>query len=148
MPLVSSALALSAFPVIETRNCEVMRHSMLNHFGATKFDVAQDTRGFYAKSYNVRSGPISLGFCAYADRALAEFPEADFVRLQIPLTGHARTIVGREQSDIDITHYCVTSADRASRLEFGSDFQQLFLRVERKALQEKLAALLGFSPKG
>jgi AraC-like DNA-binding protein len=68
--------------------------------------------------------------------------------MQIPLAGHARTIVGGEQSNLDIAHYYVTSADRASRLEFGSDFQQLFLRVERKALQDKLTALLGFRPKG
>lgn len=148
MPLQSSTLALSAFPVIETRNFEVMRHSMLNHFGATKFDISPSAAGFYAKSDSVRSGPISLGYCAYAGRASVEFPETDFVRMQIPLAGHARTIVGGEQSDLDIAHYYVTSADRASRLEFGSDFQQLFLRVEREALQDKLTALLGFRPKG
>ena len=42
MPLRSSALALSAFPVTETRDFKVMRHSMLNHYGATKFEVPQN----------------------------------------------------------------------------------------------------------
>lgn len=148
MPLQGSAMALSAFPVIETRDSEVMRHTMLDHFGATNFDVARDARSFYAKSDNVRFGPVSLGFCAYADQACAEFPETDFVRIQIPLAGHGRTIAGGKQSDIDVAHYCVTSADRASRLEFGSNFQQLFVRFERQSLQDKLAALLGFRPKG
>lgn len=148
MPPQNSVMSLGEFPVNETRDFEAMRHTLLNDFGASKFEILHKASGFHAKSYHLQSGPVSIGFCAYALPTSVEFPETDYVRMQIPLSGQARTIVGGQQSDLDTTHYCVTPADRPSRLVFGANFQQLFVRIERKALQDKLTALLGFRPRG
>jgi hypothetical protein len=87
----TTAIALTQFPIVDTNDVEVMRETMLTRYGATKFE-AYKSSPFLGRSATAHLGSASLVFCGYGAPALAEFPEADFVRLQFAFSGSARTM--------------------------------------------------------
>jgi hypothetical protein len=72
----TTAIELSQFPIVDTRDAEVMRETMLIRYGATKFE-AFESAPFFGRSATAHLGSASLVFCAYGAPALAEFPEAE-----------------------------------------------------------------------
>jgi hypothetical protein len=64
MPNESSVAALRRFPVADTHDPEIMRNTLLTHYGATSFEM-QDRPNFFGRSYHARLGAASLGLCAY-----------------------------------------------------------------------------------
>jgi AraC-like DNA-binding protein len=143
----TTAIALSQFPIVDTHDAEVMREIMLTRYGATRFE-ASETSPFLGRSAVAQLGSASLVMCAYGAPALAEFPEADFVRLQFAISGSARTTIAGRAVDVSADQSCVTPADRPCSLEFGSGYQQILIRIEQAALERKLSALLGAKPPG
>ena len=86
--------------------------------------------------------------CGYGAPSLAEFPEADFVRLQFAFSGTARTTIAGQSVEVSADQSCVTPADRPCKIEFGPGYQQILIRIEQGAMERKLAALLGAKPRG
>jgi AraC-like DNA-binding protein len=143
----TTAIALSRFPIVDTHDAEVMRETMLTRYGATRFE-ASDTSPFLGRSGVAKLGSTSLVMCAYGAPALAGFPEADFVRMQLAVSGSARTTVAGRVVEVTADQSCVTPPDRPCTLEFGAGYQQILIRIEQAALERKLAALLGAKPRG
>ena len=85
-------------------------------------------------------------FCAYGAPALVEFPEADFVRLQFAFSGSARTTIAGQQVVVSADQACVTPTDRPCKIEFGAGYKQILIRLDQRAMERKLAALLGAKP--
>lgn len=125
-----------------------MRHEMLARFGASGFAASTKGPAFEARSNGVNLDYLTLAFCAYHSEASAEFPEADFARLQINLKGRAATTVNGETVDVTARQGCISSPGRVANLTFGAGYEQLVLRIERDAMKRKLAALTGTLPKG
>jgi AraC-like DNA-binding protein len=143
----TTAIALSQFPIVDTHDAEVMREIMLIRYGAAKFE-AQKSSPFFGRSAAAPLGSVSLALCAYGAPALAEFPEAAFVRLQLAFSGSARTTMAGRTVAVDAHQACVTPADRAIRIEFGADYRQILIRIEQDAIERKLTTLLGAKPRG
>ena len=143
----TTAKALSQFPIVDTHDASVMRQIMLTRYGADRFE-ASETSPFLGRSAVAHLGSASLVMCAYGALALAEFPEADFVRLQLAVSGAARTSIAGRPVDVSAHQSCVTPAGRPCTIEFGAGYQQILIRIEQSALQRKLAAMLGGKPSG
>jgi AraC-like DNA-binding protein len=143
----ATAIALSQFPIVDTHDAEVMREIMLTRYGARRFETSESSP-FLGRSAVAQLGSASLIMCAYGAPAVAEFPEADFVRLQFAASGSSRTTIAGRAVDVSASQSCVTPAGRPSTLEFGSRYQQILIRIEQAALERKLAALLGGKPRG
>jgi AraC-like DNA-binding protein/uncharacterized membrane protein len=141
----TTATALNQFPIVDTHDAEVMRETMLTRYGATRFE-ASESLPFLGQSATAHLGSASLVFCAYGAPALVEFPEADFVRLQFAFSGSARTTIAGQQVEVSADQACVTPTDRPCRIEFGAGYKQILIRVDRRAMERKLAALLGAKP--
>jgi AraC-like DNA-binding protein len=122
-----------------------MRQTLLTHYGATKFEM-RDTAAFLGQTYHAKLEAASLGLCAYGAAASVEFPESSFVRLQIAIAGCATTTVGGRETETSAVQGCITPADRINRIDFSAGFKQLFLRIEKSAIERKLSALLGARP--
>jgi AraC-like DNA-binding protein len=146
MPYAASVKPLVRVPLFHTRDSEAMRHELFSTYGATKFEPAS-SRGFEGKANYLLLNDISLGFCGYGSRAEVEFPEADFVRLQLAIKGSARTSFDGRQTAITAGQLCLTPANYPMRLDFGVDYQQLILRIKSDVLEQKLALLLGARPR-
>jgi AraC-like DNA-binding protein len=132
---------------VDTHDAEVMREIMLTRFGAKRFESSGSSH-FFGRSAVAALGSASLTMCAYGPPSLAEFPEAEFVRLQFAFSGAARTTIGGQPVEVSASQSCVTPADRRCRIEFGAGYRQILLRVEQGAMERKVAALLGANPRG
>jgi AraC-like DNA-binding protein len=142
----TTAIALSQFPIVDTHDAEIMREIMLTQYGATKFEACKPP--FLGRSALAHLGSVSLGWCAYGAPAMAEFPGGDFVRMQFAFSGSARTTIADQTFEVDAHQACVTPADRANKIEFGADYQQIIIRIQQGSMERKLAALLGGKPRG
>ncbi|MBR1219378.1 AraC family transcriptional regulator [Bradyrhizobium sp. U87765 SZCCT0131] len=138
---------LHRFPTVRTSDPDEFRHALVSIYGARSLTVHDPTR-LRTRGNFVRLGSVAIGFSACTAPAEVRFDGADFARVQIGLTGHARTTSGGRTVDIDARQYCITSPDRPATLEYGEDFEHLVLRIDRNALTRKLTSLLGAPPHG
>jgi AraC-like DNA-binding protein len=137
---------LNRNPVVQTTDPEAMRRVMIETYGANDFSAQAETfEGF--GSYIQLDG-VGFGFCRFAAPAAAEFGETDFARLQIPLSGSARIMIGSYAVDVDPQHWGVSSPGTPARLEFGAGYKEMILRFSEDALDATLEALLGVKPRG
>jgi len=140
-----SIVPLLRSPLFRTHDSEAMRNVLFSTYGATKFEPssARDFRGHanYLQLY------IKRCYAAYGSKAAVEFPEADFVRLQMATKGRAATTFHRQTMAIASGELCVTPANCSNRIDFGVDYEQLIVRIKSEALEQKLAVLFGAKPK-
>ncbi len=142
-----AAKSLKRFAIVDTHDEEIMRHVMLTRYGAKRFERLSNRSPFLARSATASLGSASLVYCAYGAPALAEFPDADFVRLQLAFSGVARTTTSGKSIEVSAEHTCVTPAGRPCKIEFTSGYQQILLRMDQAAMERKLIALLGAKPR-
>jgi hypothetical protein len=143
----TTAVSLSQFPIVDTHDAEVMREVMVTRYGAARFESSKSNH-FLGRSAVAGLGSASMIMCAYGTQSLAEFSEADFVRLQIAFSGTARTTIAGQPFEVGADQSCVTPADRPCRIEFGAGYQQILIRIDQGAMERKVAALLGAKPRG
>jgi len=140
----ASSDPLFRYPAIRTSNVEEFESELAGIYGATGFDLP-DPKCLRVRGNFVPLSDIALGFGACGTSARIFFGEGDFARLQLPLRGHGATRSGRELTEVSVGRPSLTSPGRPSRLDYGDDFEQLFVRVSSGAIERKLAVLLGRS---
>lgn len=124
-----------------------MRDAMLMRFGASSCHIPEDP-DFYGRINFVAYSAVSIGFCSCGSEATVQFPETDFVRLQIGLRGFASTYSGGITTQIHPDCSCISSPNQIATLRFGRGYEQFLLRIERPALEQQISRILGFLPKG
>jgi AraC-like DNA-binding protein len=137
---------LSRFRAVETSEPDEFCSALSRVYGARRFEAPADGH-FHARGNFVQLEDIALGFNSGVGVIACEFPEADYARLQVILSGQATTRSGGATTLISARQACVSSPGRTARIEFGTSYQQLLLRVQTSALERKLTALLGSKPK-
>ena len=133
---------LSRYPAIRTSNIDEFQHQLAAVYGATGFEVPHP-ENLKVRGNFIRLHDIALGFGACGTLTKVRFAESDFARLQLPLCGHGLTISGKQAVQVAVGQPSLTSACRVTELQYGEDFENLFLRVKSEALERKLAVLLG-----
>ncbi|WP_213739741.1 helix-turn-helix transcriptional regulator [Bradyrhizobium sp. dw_411] len=132
--------------MFETSDLEELKHFGEAVLGATKVDpkFSGDFKAhfkfFQLQDIGIFSGGGNL------DVAL-EYPEVDYVRLQIALKGSSTTTINGTTTETNEKQSCTTGPDRASQI-VCKDGDGLSLRVSFGAVERKLALLLGAQPKG
>jgi AraC-like DNA-binding protein len=137
---------LRRFPLVQTRDSEAMGDMLFSTYGATNFEASYPAE-FEGRANYLLLNDISLGYCGYGSKAAVEFPEADFVRLQMAIKGRAGTTFGGKTTAINGGQLCVTPANRLNRIDFDADYEQLIVRIKSEVLIQKLSTLLGAKPK-
>ena len=138
---------LGRFPAIRTSDVEEFRNALLSLYGATALNVPDSerllTRGNFLKFQD-----IAIGFSACGARAIVDFAECDFARVQFALSGNSTATVGHSTVEINDRQTCVNSPGVPVVLDYGEDSEHLLLRIKSAAIRRKLTALLGAAPKG
>ncbi len=138
---------LSRSPVVRTHDPQAMEHALLTVYGATGFSVSK-ADGFEGVGNYLQLANIGLGFCAYGGaKTVVDFPESDFVRLQIGLKGNAATILNGKTIAINNRRPCVVPSGAPIRIMFEPGYEQLILRLKTTALEKTLTTLLGAKPR-
>ncbi len=92
-----------------------------------------------ANCYRLSAG--ELWFCSYGEPVKIGFAESDYFRVQVHHSGAGSTQINQRIMPVQPGQGCVSYA--AAMLSFGEGFQQLVWRVNRQALNRKLAAIIG-----
>ena len=137
---------LERYSIVDTRDVEKMHAVLAQAFGARSFDLPHGAEGFSGKAQHAQMGRVGLSYCHYGAHVEVSFPEADYSRVQIGLTGLAETGLSRSSHTISDRQSCVIPPHAEVKAQFGKGFSQLVLRVDNAALNEKLTALLGTRP--
>jgi AraC-like DNA-binding protein len=137
---------LSRYPVIRTSRVDEFESQLFAVYGASGFDLPHP-ENLKVRGNFVQLHEIALGFGACGTLTKIKFVESDFARLQLPLRGHGKTICGKQATPVAVGQPSLTSAGCVTELEYGEDFENLFLRVRSEALERKLAFLLGAPPR-
>ena len=135
---------LFRYPAIRTSSVEEFESELVGIYGATGFDLP-DPKRLRGRGNFIQLSDIALGFGACGTSTTIFFGEGDFARLQLPLRGHGATRCGKEVTQVSAGRPSLTSPGRPTMLDYGDDFEQLFVRVGSGAIERKLAMLLGRS---
>jgi AraC-like DNA-binding protein len=133
---------LNRYPAIRTSQVEVFEHQLTSVYGATGFDL-KDPSSLAAQGNFVQLSDVALGFGECGTQVEVWFGETDFARLQLSLRGQCVTRIGNATAMVTPGQPVLTSPGRPVSLQYGEDFEHLFLRVRSDALTQKLTALLG-----
>ncbi|ABD05425.1 transcriptional regulator, AraC family [Rhodopseudomonas palustris HaA2] len=137
---------LSRFRAMDTSDPDELAHALSTVYGARNFQCGS-AGTFRVRGNFVQLQDIALGFTCGRAPLSVDFPEADFARLQIALTGQSSTRSAGVTTAIDPRQACVSSPGRTAHTEFGPFYEHLLLRVQSSAIDRKLTALLGTKPK-
>ena len=132
---------LSRYPAIRTSSIEQFESELVDVYGATGFNLPDPER-LRVRGNFVQLTDVALGFGACGTSATIFFGEGDFARLQLPLRGHGATRCGKNWSEVGPDRPSLTSPGRATMLDYGDDFEHLFVRISSEAIERKLAVLL------
>lgn len=133
---------LHKYQAIHTSEIEEFEHRLIAVYGARGFELPRPET-LKVRGNFVQLQHVALGFGACGTAAEISFAENDFARLQFALRGEGKTSSGNGSTVVKPDRPSLTSPGRPCSLEYGPDFEQLFLRVSSDALARKLAFLLG-----
>lgn len=140
----SRSTPLSNYPVLHSRDRELVRNRLFTDFGATRFDTPAGQDKFAARVNHLQIGSLGLSYCDYASEVSLCFGEATFVRQLFNISGTGRYEAGGPPTEIR-SGSCssILPSHAPVKLDVSSGYRQLVLRIEEKALRHYLSALLG-----
>ena len=138
---------LDQYPVFRTSNREEVRRAAETVFGATRIELSGQ-QAFEARAHFLQLQDIAFAYGSINTDIILDYPEVDYVGLQIALAGNARTTTGTSETELDAGRACIASPGRVSRMICQAGHERLTLRLNFGKLEHKLVSLLGFRPKG
>jgi AraC-like DNA-binding protein len=130
-------------PLIDTRNPDEFRETLVNKFGALGFDLCPGTPAFEVTRSYLRLKSVDLVFGACSAAYQVRFPEVPLVKQHFALRQAGRTSFSGMQFDISPHEASVIPAGVEMTHEYQAGFEQFIFRVEASALQAKLSAVVG-----
>src|SRR6266849_4518457 len=130
-------------PLIDTRNPDEFRETLVNNFGALGFDLCPGTPAFEVTRSYLRLKSLDLVFGACSAAYQVRFPEVPLVKQHFALRQAGRTTFGGMQFEISRHEASVIPAGVEMTHEYEAGFEQFIFRLDASALQAKLSAVVG-----
>ncbi|WP_374381101.1 AraC family transcriptional regulator [Dongia sp.] len=92
-------------------------------------------------AHMVPLGDSELWYCSYGMPVSVQFPDSDYLRLQMPYRGAGGTWQGNVFNAVSSDRACISRAE--AQIDFGDGFEQLVWRLPHEKLQQKLSLLTG-----
>jgi AraC-like DNA-binding protein len=134
---------LHGFPFVDTREPDEVRRLLVDVFGARYFDLRQDDREFHVVWNFARLKHVGLGFSHYNSAVSVGIGAAGVVRQMFSLAGSSRTALGSRHFTSDRNRSTLIPAGADARVDRGAGNDELRLRLDAAALQDKLGAMIG-----
>src|SRR5580692_6354653 len=139
----SNQAPLHRYPLIDTRNPDEFRETLVSNFGALGFDLRADPLGFQVTRSYLRLKSVDLVFGACSSPYQVRFPAVPLLKQHFALHEAGRTTFGGTQFEISPHEAAVIPAGVEMTHEYQAGFEQFIFRVEALALQAKLSAVVG-----
>jgi AraC-like DNA-binding protein len=134
---------LRSFTVFETSDASAARAALIDTYGAKSFKVRVKDE-FSVKASLVQVGGITLSYCDYASEVALSFPEANFIRQHICLSGNARIQRAATVEELTVTNWSgLVPPGMPVDYFYGPNTKQLVMWLDVQKLRRKASALLG-----
>jgi AraC-like DNA-binding protein len=125
-----------------------MQEVVTRFYGDHIQEVARGVRGFSAEGNHYGLQHIGLSYGSYGAKMRLEFFTTDFFGQQFNIGGSAQACINGSAFELTSDQSSVLSPGISLKLDYAADFQQLLLRIEPRALNQKLSALIGANTSG
>lgn len=120
------------------------RQLVASVFCEHRLEVRQAPDGLDYRHHHLRTGHLSFSRMGYgAEVRVSPGELGSFYLVQLPLAGHDRQRVGRHELLSDSRCGSVHGPDEHLAMHWSADCHKLVVRIERGALEQHAAALLG-----
>jgi AraC-like DNA-binding protein len=134
---------LHRFALVNTRNPNEFRDTIVRKFDARTFTIGSSLQTFEASRSYFEFGNVDLVFGTCNTPYEVYFPATDLVKQHLVLQNSGRTQFGGTQFEISPTETAVIPAGAEMLHQYGANFEQFIFRVKPSALQAKLSAVVG-----
>ncbi len=135
------AQPLEAYPAFACSNLESLAELVEDTLAARIEKLSADSDAVDVTANHFALPNSGLWFCSYGIPLSLDFPDNDFVRIQINQRGAGATRFGRGEIAVTKSQACVSTG--AVSIDFGENFEQLVWRIPKANLVRKLSAMVG-----
>ncbi|GAB2175609.1 helix-turn-helix domain-containing protein [Dongia sp. agr-C8] len=138
---MASAQPLAAYPAFACSDLDSLGQLVEGALSARIAKLSADTDDVDVQARHFALPNSGLWFCSYGIPLSLDFPDNDFVRIQINHRGSGATRFGQEEVAVTKSQACISTG--AISIDFGEDFQQFVWRIPKENLVRRLSVLLG-----
>ena len=140
----SPSRLLSRYPAFSSRDPSFIRQQFLERYGASEFRAPAPGETFRVSVNHAPLTDVALFYCEYHGDSHLEFPEAQFIRQLFHIEGLGSATVGGRVSPVSDNAWSrIVPAEAPFELKAARKYRHLVFRINRRALQAMLGALLG-----
>ena len=135
---------LDRFPLIRAHHTEGAREALSRVYSNNLRLEPLERAGVVDITVNsCQLQQTGLNYTGYGAGVRVDFCGSRFVTLSFPIKGRAETVIGGAERLLGPERGLITPADRAFAVKLNADYEHIVLRMDPKALEEKLTALVG-----
>ena len=139
---MSTSNPLENFSLVRSRNVEEVRDALARVYARPVLVPRNGIESFSATVNVCGLKDVALAYGAFG-AAQFEFPATDFFLQILPLRGVGEVLHSSGPVPLASAAGAIITADSPFKANFGSDYEQLVLRIKAQALSGKLEALTG-----
>lgn len=137
---------LNRYPAVHTHSLDEVRADLMGRAGALRVDAQRKDGRLDARINRHSLDALSLFYATFGAPIRAEFPEPDFFRLQIILSGGAEPFSRSEPMEAGPSDSIIVASGETVVQNYSADCTQLGVRIRADSLVSKLGALTGIQP--
>jgi AraC-like DNA-binding protein len=138
---MGSARPLHAYPAFVCANLDSLATLVEGALAAKIAMLNPTTSSVFVEANRFPLPNSDLWFCSYGLPISLDFPDNDFVRIQVNLRGAGATRFSGKEIAVTKSQACVSTG--AVSIDFGESFEQLVWRISKESLIRKLSAITG-----
>lgn len=134
---------LDNFPIIRTSDPAAVRDALARVYAAPKLQLRPGSTALNATMNECRLPNVMLAYGSYGGNVVLDFPAVDcFVHLLV-LRGNAEITCRSRSQSLAAANSISISPDAGYRAKYSADYEGLLLKIDPRALANKLTALTG-----
>lgn len=143
MAVVNLSNPLDNFPLVRSRDIDEVREALGRIYARPALMPRSNVAAVSATVNNCRLRHVSFAYGAYGASIGLQFPESEFFVQLLPIRGTSEFVCGNLSCALTPGSAALIPPDAAYSMRYSADYAHLVLRIEARALNEKLAALTG-----
>jgi hypothetical protein len=136
---------LDNFPVIRTSDPAAVRGALARVYAAPTLQLGPGSTALNARMNECRLPNVMLAYGSYGGDVVLDFPAVDCFLHLLVLRGNAEITCRNQSESLAAANSVLISPDAGYRAKYSADYEGLLLKIDSRALANKLTALTGTS---
>ena len=140
---MNSAKPLDNFPLVRSGKMEETQNALGQLYATPRLALAHGFNNLDSAINNCQLRDVALSYCAFGAAVNLEFPAARYFVQLFPIQGTGEIICGETSVLLSLGRSATISQETSFKANYNADYQYLVLRINARALTDKLSALIG-----